>query len=304
MVDFHHVRACDLASVFQGQGLGALALHQQGPLRRLRDVAHALRVAAPPIGHAQRGGACDAWFGKSRQALSEPGLGQVARVVAAPPRACGMGPTDGTVERDDARAIANDDHEEDTIEAGPGAFALPAVPRADAPALCTVCADNGIIDDPAPWPAPVGGGACILGVAPHGEEKLQAQASQALKPGSCGPSAQPPGGDMFVPSAYARECMAMAASKERGTQEADDCAQQLLWGLSATCTLGYQRLGNIHVFAGLMDGRDRVLGLSALVREALLGIAATAFSGFGLCGGVSFHGRHGASLRTVWGASC
>ena len=33
-----------------------------------------------------------------------------------------------------------------------------------------------------------------------------------------------------------------------------------------------------------MDGLDRVLGLSALLLEALLGIESTAFSGFGLFG--------------------
>lgn len=49
-----------------------------------------------------------------------------------------------------------------------------------------------------------------------------------------------------------------------------------------------------------MDGLDRVLGLSALLLEALLSIESTAFSGFGLFGGVSFHGGHGEILRTVW----
>jgi hypothetical protein len=49
-----------------------------------------------------------------------------------------------------------------------------------------------------------------------------------------------------------------------------------------------------------MDGLDRVLGLRALLLEALLGIESTAFSGFGLFGGVSFHGRHGELLRTIW----
>ncbi len=75
------------------------------------------------------------------------------------------------------------------------------------------------------------GGFFILGVAPNGEENLKAQASQAFQPGSFGQSAQQLGGDIFVPSAYAREFMAMSASKERGKHEADDFAQQLLLGL-------------------------------------------------------------------------
>ena len=50
-----------------------------------------------------------------------------------------------------------------------------------------------------------------------------------------------------------------------------------------------------------MDGLDRVLGLSTLLLEAFLGFESTTFSGFGLFGGVSFHGGHGEFLRTVWG---
>jgi hypothetical protein len=300
LVDLHHVCAFALASVFQGKGRGACALPPQGPLRRVRALAPERRVAAPPLGHDHRGGERHAWFGKSRQALIEQVRGQGERVVAAPPRACGMGPTEGQVERADARAIAHDDPEEDTLAAGHGACAWPAVPRTDEPEALTVCAEHGLIDDPSPWPATVGGGAFRLGVAPHGEEHLKAQASQALKPGSFGQSARQPGGDMVVPPASARECMAMSASQERGKHAADDCAQPLLLGLEAAFDLGDHRLGNSQVFAGLRDGLARVLGLSARWLEALWGMESTAFSGFGLCGGVSFHRGHGEILRTVW----
>jgi len=226
--------------------------------------------------------------------------GQGELVVAASPRAFGIGTTDGKVERDDALAIANDDQEEDTIDAGHGAFELPAVPRADEPELLTVFSENGIINDPSPLPATVGGGAFILSVVPNGEEHLKAQASQSFQPGAFGQSAQQPGRDMLVPSAHAREFMAMSASKERGKHEADDFAQQLLLGPQAAFNLGDQRLGKIQVFEGLMDGLDRVLGLSTLLLEAFLGFESTTFSGFGLFGGVSFHGGHGEFLRTVW----
>jgi hypothetical protein len=295
-----HVRACARASVFQGTSRGACARHAQGPLRRFRDVAHALRGAEPPIGPEHRGGARAAWFGTSRQARSEHGLGQGEWVVAAPPRAWGLGPTEGQVARDEALAIAHAAQEEAPIDAGHGAFARPAVPRAAEPEWLPVVADNGSIDEPAPWPATVGGGALSLGGAPPGEEHLPAQAAQAFQPGACGQSAQPPGGDMFVPSAEAREFMAMVASKERGQPEADDCAQPLLWGLEAACNLGDPRLGNIPVFAGLRAGLARVLGRSAVVLEALWGMESTAFSGCGLGGSVSFHGGHGALRRTVW----
>ena len=151
--------------------------------------------------------------------------------MASPPGAFGIGATDGKVDWDDEFAIANDDQEEHPIDTRHGAFELATVPRADEAELFAVFAENGIIDDPSPLPATLGGGAFILGVAPNGEENLKAQASQAFQPGSFGQSAQQPGGDIFVPSAYAREFMAMSASKERGKHEADDFAQQLLLGL-------------------------------------------------------------------------
>jgi hypothetical protein len=176
---------------------------------------------------------------------------------------------------------------------------LPAVPRADEPELLTVVSENRLIDEPSPWPTTVGGGAFLLGVAPNGEEHLKAQASQSLKPGACGQSAQPPGRDRLVPAAHAREFMARSASKERGKQEADDFAPPLLWGLQAACHLGDQRLGTIQVFEGLMEGLERVLGLSTLLLETFLGFESTAFSGFGLLVSVSLQRGHGELLRTV-----
>jgi hypothetical protein len=136
-------------------------------------------------------------------------------------------------------------------------------------------------------------------VVPNGEENLKAQASQSFKPGAFGQSAQQPGRDLLVPSAHAREFMAMSASKERGKHEADDFAQQLLLGLQAASNLGDQRLGKIQVFEGLMDGLDIVLGLSTLLLETFLGFESTAFSGFGLFVSVSFHRGHGELLSTV-----
>ena len=47
-----------------------------------------------------------------------------------------------------------------------------------------------------------------------------------------------------------------------------------------------------------MDGLNIAWGLDALLPEALLGCEPTAFDGFGLSLGVSFHGGHGTLLRT------
>ena len=46
-----------------------------------------------------------------------------------------------------------------------------------------------------------------------------------------------------------------------------------------------------------MDRLGGALGLGALLSEALLGVEPTAFDGFGLFLGVSFHGGHGDFLR-------
>jgi hypothetical protein len=46
-----------------------------------------------------------------------------------------------------------------------------------------------------------------------------------------------------------------------------------------------------------MDGLYSMVGLGALLSEALLGFEAAAFGGFGLFLGVSFHRGHGDFLR-------
>jgi hypothetical protein len=93
--------------------------------------------------------------------------------------------------------------------------------------------------------------------------------------------------------------MVMSASKERGKHERDDFAQEFLLGSQAAFDLGHQGIGHIQVLQGLMDGFDVVLGLGALLLKTFLGFESMAFSGFGLFGGVLFHGGHGALLRTV-----
>ena len=49
-----------------------------------------------------------------------------------------------------------------------------------------------------------------------------------------------------------------------------------------------------------MDGFNIALGISALLLDALLGFESTAFVGFGLFLGVSFHRGHGTFLRLKW----
>jgi hypothetical protein len=51
---------------------------------------------------------------------------------------------------------------------------------------------------------------------------------------------------------------------------------------------------------GLLQALGSLLRLEAVTIEALLRFEATTVSGFGVLFGVSFHGGHGALLRSVW----
>jgi len=127
-----------------------------------------------------------------------------------------MGPTDGKVERDDELAIAHDPEEQDAIDAVHGVFEWAAPPSADESEWSAVLAQDGIIDDPAPLPATLGRRTFPLGVTPNGDENLQAQTSQAFKPGAFGQSAEEWRRDILVPAPHAGEFMAILAAKEGG----------------------------------------------------------------------------------------
>jgi hypothetical protein len=49
-----------------------------------------------------------------------------------------------------------------------------------------------------------------------------------------------------------------------------------------------------------VDGFDIALSIGALLADALLGFESTAFGGFGLFLGLSFHRGHGKFLRLKW----
>ena len=91
--------------------------------------------------------------------------------------------------------------------------------------------------------------------------------------------------------------MTMSAATEGGKHEANDCAQEFLLSPQATFDLGHSGLGETPVLKGLMAGFKVMLSLGAVLPEALVGFEPTAFGGFGLSLGVSFHGEHGALLR-------
>src|SRR5262245_31473842 len=60
--------ALDLPPIGQCEGVGTLPFHQEGALVGRRDMAHALRITKPAIGHDHRRGQRDATPAKSRHA--------------------------------------------------------------------------------------------------------------------------------------------------------------------------------------------------------------------------------------------
>src|SRR4029453_128918 len=111
------VTPLDLAPTRQLEGVGTLPFHEECPLVSRRDMAHELRIAKPAIGHPQRRGQLDAASAESRHASIQHALEPVQFVAARRPRAGGVWPTDGKVDRDDQFALPNDDHQEDPINA-------------------------------------------------------------------------------------------------------------------------------------------------------------------------------------------
>ena len=216
VVDFDHVRAVDLATVLQSEGIGAFALHQQKALMGIGHVAHPLGVAEPTVRGHHWGRELHASVGKRGQALIEHLLGEVEFVLAAPSGAFGIGPSDGKVDGDDELAIAHDDEEQDAIDTGHGSFVLTAPPSANEPELLAIFSEHGIIDYPSPLPAALGRGAFALGMTPNGEENLQTQASQAFEPGAFGERPEQLRRNILVPSAHAGELMPMSAAKQGG----------------------------------------------------------------------------------------
>jgi hypothetical protein len=91
--------------------------------------------------------------------------------------------------------------------------------------------------------------------------------------------------------------MRVSSATEGGKHEADDFAQELLLGLQAAFHFGHEGGGEAQVFSGLMDGLEGALGIGTLLSDVLPCFETTAFEGFGLSLGVSFHRGHGDFLR-------
>jgi hypothetical protein len=127
-VAWEQIRAFPLVAPRQGEGRGRCAVDQQEALRRLADVGHQRGVAAPARGSGDGGGQVSATSGQRALALVALALRPVPFVAAPRPRARGSGPAHGTVDGDDACAIAQDNQHAHGIQAGDDPFGLTTVP--------------------------------------------------------------------------------------------------------------------------------------------------------------------------------
>jgi hypothetical protein len=245
-IGLNQVRTLDLLAIFKGKGIGAFALHPQGALMRVGDMAHELGVAEPTIGHQHRLGQRHAAFGKGRQALIEHVLG-LELVLAFAPRPFGIGAADGKVNRDDQFAIANDHEPQDPINAKDGSLERATPPAAHEAEVAAVFSAHRIVDDPSPLPTALGGGTLGLSMAPDAQENLKAQTPEPFEPGAFGESAQEFGGDILIPSPHACEFMKMSSAKESGKHDANDFAQELLLSLQAAFNLGDEGIGEAQI---------------------------------------------------------
>jgi hypothetical protein len=85
-----------------------------------------------------------------------------------------------------------------------------------------------------------------------------------------------------------------------GKHDPEDFAQELVLTPQTPFDLDHQFIGEAQIMERLLHDRSGVLRLAAITCEALLRCEATTESGFDLLFGISFRGRHGKLLSTVW----
>jgi hypothetical protein len=101
-----------------------------------------------------------------RHASIQHALEPVQFVAAWRPRALRVGPPDGKVDGHHQFALANNDHEENPINAGEYPVFLPTPPGAHEAQLLAVLLEYRVITDPGPLPAAACGFTFAGGVTP------------------------------------------------------------------------------------------------------------------------------------------
>jgi hypothetical protein len=262
-------------------------------------MAHELRITKPTIGHDQRRRQRHAALAECRHASIQHALEPVQFVAARRPRAGGVRPTDGTVDGDDQLAIADDHHEQHTINTREHPVFLAAPPGANQAQLIAILFEHRVITHPGPLPAAARGFTFAGGVTPQRHQHLQTQASQSLEPGALGQRAEQAGGQVLVPPAHTTQFRVGAAPEQRGTHHPDDFPQELVLAAQAPFDLGHEVLRKPQVIEGLLEGLGGVLRLAPITFEALVSFEAAALSGFRVFFDVLCGGGHSVLLDSV-----
>jgi hypothetical protein len=97
----------DLAPVWEREDIGTFPFYEEGALVHHSHVAHELRIAKPTIGDDERRGQRHTTLANGRYAPIQHALYPVQFVAARSPRPRGIRPTEGKVDGDDPRALAN-----------------------------------------------------------------------------------------------------------------------------------------------------------------------------------------------------
>jgi hypothetical protein len=104
---------------------------------------------------------------------------------------------------------------------------------------------------------------------------------------------------VFVPAAHSAQFRGRPTAKARGKHEPKDFSQQFLWAAQTPFDLLDQGLGQLQLLERLFKGLHGPLRPGLVALQALVGVATTALSGFGLALLVRFGTGHGVCLHTV-----
>ena len=188
-------------------------------------MAHELGITKPTIRNDHRRCQRHAASAERRHTSVQHELEPVQFVAARRPRAWGGRPTNGKVDGDDQFALAQDDHEEEPVNAREDPMFLPTPPGADESQLLSILFEHGIITHPGPLPAAPRGRTCTSGVAPQRHQHLQAQASKPLDPGALGERVEQTRREVLIPAPHAAQFRVCATPEQRGTHHTNNLAQ-------------------------------------------------------------------------------
>ena len=174
--------------------IGTLPFHEERALVGGGHMVHQLGIAKPTIRHDQGRKQCHTASAECRHAPIQHALYPLQFVPARRPRAYGVWPTDGKVDRDDQLALADDHDQEDPINTREHPVSLPTPLGARESQLLTILFEDRVIAHPGPLPAAARGLTHTGNMVPQRHQYLQAQVAESLDLGSFGQRPEQTGG--------------------------------------------------------------------------------------------------------------